>query len=196
MFSNDFKKGVYKMKDKLRNETIDRLNTLDSDSREKIENELTNKLIKSDLWQTAEVIGITISQPLEWNTEKIIQAAWEENKTVAVPKCDPHLKHLNFYKFTSYDDLEVVYYDLREPKPIAAKEISKQAIELLIVPGLLYNKQGYRIGFGGGFYDRFLEDFKGITLSLAADFQIYDDIPIEVHDIPVDHIFTNKRKVK
>lgn len=196
MFSNQYRRSVYRLKDQLRHEVIDQLKKMDLNRRKIIEKELTNRLLDSSQWQLAEVIGITISQPLEWNTEKIIKAGWQENKTIVVPKCDPKLKHLHFYKFTSYDDLEVVYYDLREPIPTKTVEFSKHAIDLLIVPGLIYDEKGYRIGFGGGFYDRFLQDYTGTTLSLAAEFQIYDDIPIETHDIPVEHIITNKRQIK
>jgi len=66
----------------------------------------------------------------------------------------------------------------------------------LIVPGLVFNEKGYRIGFGGGFYDRFLADYHGKTVSLAFDFQVMKEIPTESFDLPVQIIITNERVIR
>lgn len=183
-------------KENLRQSMIRKLKQLPKEERNRFEQQLVNHLLSSPLWRNSQVIGVTIHQSLEWTTEPIIQAGWEQDKTIAVPKCYPETKRLSFYKFTSYDELEIVYYNLKEPKPEQTKHIHKNDIELLIVPGLVFDQQGYRIGFGGGYYDRFLEDFKQATVSLLGSFQLIDKVPTQSYDIPVDHIITEKGLIK
>lgn len=180
----------------LRQSMIEKLEQLSTYERNNISSQLINHLLSSSLWKTAKVIGVTISQALEWSTKPIIKAGWEQGKTIAVPKCYPDDKKLVFYKFTSYNQLEVVYYNLQEPNPEKTTAIDKNDMDLLIVPGLVYDKDGYRIGFGGGYYDRFLTDFRQTTVSLASRRQIVEEIPYESYDIPVDHIITDKGMIK
>src|SRR5699024_7379810 len=119
--------------------------------RRKAEKSMLHHLTDSTLWNKAGTIGITISRGMEWNTRPIIERAWASGKTVCVPKCNAVEKKLDFYTFHSDDELEVVYYNLQEPKPAASKHVEKSFLDILIVPGLVFDQQGYRIGFGGGY---------------------------------------------
>jgi 5-formyltetrahydrofolate cyclo-ligase len=177
-------------KAKLRNAMIASLNKLSQQEKSEIEQQLIEHLLKSKLWKEADTIGITVSQGFEWNTSPIIEAGWQQGKTIAVPKCIHSDKRMIFYKLDHYDQLEKVYYDLLEPKPEETVEIPKSQLELLIVPGLLYDKKGYRIGFGGGYYDRFLADFPNKTVSLVYSRQLEESLPTDSFDIPVQHIIT------
>ncbi len=143
------------------------------------------QLIDSSLWAKAGVVGITVSQGFEWNTRPIIEKGWEQGKTVCVPKCFPKDKSMEFYRLDNFDQLETVYYNLLEPKPEATEKVDKNTMDLLIVPGVLFDKKGYRIGFGGGYYDRFLRDFENETISLAARMQLVKEVPTEEFDLPV-----------
>ena len=143
----------------------------------------------------ATVIGITISAFPEVNTEKIIKRLWEMGKTVVVPKCTPKDRSMTFYKIDSYDQLETVYMDLLEPNPRLTSAVTPDAIDLLVVPGIVYSKTGFRIGYGGGYYDRFLLNYKGNTISLAFDFQVNEEVESEIFDLPVDLIITNKEMI-
>src|SRR5699024_7389164 len=111
-------------------------------------------------------------------------------------KCFPKEKRLVFYKFTSYDELEIVYYNLKEPRPLKTNEMDKDHIDLIIVPGLVYDQEGYRIGFGGGYYDRFLANYANETVSLAGQIQMVTNVPSESFDIPVNHIITENGHIK
>ncbi|MFD1363053.1 5-formyltetrahydrofolate cyclo-ligase [Lentibacillus salinarum] len=177
-------------KKELRKHIIQRLQTIPDADRASIEEALTGHLVSSAVWQQADVIGITVSHGLEWNTEPIIQTAWKEGKTVCVPKCHPENRQMDFYIIHDYDQLETVYYKLREPIPEKTEKVAKQAIDLLVVPGLLFDREGYRVGFGGGYYDRFLTDFVHDKLALAANCQVVEKLPAEPFDIPVDAIIT------
>ncbi|ASN05230.1 5-formyltetrahydrofolate cyclo-ligase [Virgibacillus necropolis] len=177
-------------KSELRNKAITYLKSLSDEEKLAVEGKITNQLIQSDLWKKSSSIGITISQGFEWNTKTIIDTAWKEDKQVSVPKCDPSIKALTFYQLKTYEQLEVVYYNLKEPDPSISKFIEKNQLDLLIVPGLVFDQKGYRIGFGGGYYDRFLKDFSNTTVSLVSNDQLTQEIPREEFDLPVDYIVT------
>ena len=143
-----------------------------SESLKQLSNELYIKqseliadfLYKDDLWNKAKTIGITISRPPEVDTYPIIRKAWEEGKRVVVPKCIPKERSLDFRALENFEQLESVYYGLLEPIESQTTKVDPKDIDLLFVPGLAYSSDGYRMGFGGGYYDRFLTDYKGSTL--------------------------------
>lgn len=174
----------------LRQTAMSKLKSLTKGEKIHIEGKIFDTLINSDIWKKANVIGLTIAQDFEWNTQALIEMAWKQNKTIVIPKCYPQEKKLVFYKFTSYNQLENVYMNLREPKPIEHMKINKNEIDLLIVPGLLFDYEGYRIGFGGGYYDRFLKDFPSETVAMCCNDQLKSNLPKEPYDIPVDHLVT------
>lgn len=184
-------RGVIELnKTELRKNTIKRLKNIGESERKVIEDKLEINLLESEIWKQSRVIGITISNGFEWNTKPIIEAAWQEGKLVCVPKCLPQQRKMEFYQINTYDQLEVVYHQLMEPKTEETVKIDKALIDLLVVPGLLFDKHGYRIGFGGGYYDRFLEDYRNHTVSLISTEQIEEELPAESYDIPIDRIIT------
>ena len=148
---------------------------------------IAQRLFALEEWKHAKTIGVTISVFPEIPTRGIIEQAWIEGKSVSVPKCNPAAKTMQFKTITSFNELESVYHGLLEPIE-STPEVSY--IDLLIVPGLLFTKQGYRLGFGGGYYDRFLSSYQGDTVALAYESQIKDSLPIEEHDIPVGKLVT------
>lgn len=156
---------------------------------------IAQNLYSLPIWKNAKVIGVTVSRFPEVDTWQIIRTAWEQKKIVAIPKCLPETKEMDFYQLTQFSELEVVYYNLFEPNPKKTKYVDPNSIDLLIVPGLIYTKKGERIGFGGGYYDRFLQKFKGETVSLAFSNQIVDYIPTEPFDQSVSQIVTEKNYI-
>lgn len=180
-------------KDELRQQMKYKLNQLaNTDEKKGIENKLLCCLMKSSFWYEAEVIGVTLSQSNEWETSAIIKRAWLEGKVVCVPKCHPQNAKMTFYQLTTFSDVELGYANIYEPKVDRAEEMEKVNIDLMIVPGLLFDKQGYRIGYGGGYYDRYLNGFIGKTVSLAHTSQLVNKIPRDSFDLPVNAIVTEK----
>lgn len=157
---------------------------------------IAQRLFEEENWKQANVVGITISKPPEVDTYQIIRKAWELGKQVVVPKCYPKEKKLSFRMLTEFSQLESVYYGLLEPIEEQTKEVLPENIDLLIVPGLAFTREGFRLGFGGGYYDRYLPDFLGETLSLCFHSQVISLFPIEKHDIPVSKIITNNEVIK
>lgn len=153
------------------------------------------KLFKEEVWEKANTIGITLSINREVETRQIIEKAWEMNKLVAVPKSIPQLHELTFYSIQSYRQIEKGYANIMEPNPSISKKVEKNKIDLLFVPGLVFDKNGFRIGYGGGYYDRFLQQFQNETISLAFDCQIVTELPHEEFDLPVNRIISEKKVI-
>ena len=163
---------------------------------EQYSTKIANTLYNDEDWLNAKVIGITISKEPEVDTYQIIRKAWEAGKEVVVPKCNPKDKTLTFRKITEFSQLEAVFYGLFEPIIEQTMEVYPEDIDLLFVPGLAYTREGFRLGFGGGYYDRYLTSYNGKTLSLAFHVQVIPQFPIEKHDIPVSKIITNDEVIK
>ncbi|KAB2338519.1 5-formyltetrahydrofolate cyclo-ligase [Cytobacillus depressus] len=175
----------------LRKQIIEELAKIQKPVYEQLSYQIANNLFQDEIWKEANTIGITISKPPEVDTYQIIRRAWEEGKKVVIPKCLPQNKELDFRTLSRFDQLESVYYGLFEPIESMTIAVAPTDIDLLIVPGLKFTKNGYRLGFGGGYYDRYLTNYVGRTVSLAFQRQIADGIPIETHDIPVEKIITD-----
>ena len=166
--------------------------SFDSSKKEEIEHSFLKTLFSSSLWKESQCIGVTLSNSLEWQTRGIIQKAWQEKKQVCVPKTIPSLKQMAFYELTGYAQIEPGHFGMDEPVPSKTQKITKEEIDLLFVPGLMYNQKGYRVGFGGGYYDRFLMDFPGETIAMLHTKQLDASLPVENHDIPVSYLLTEK----
>jgi 5-formyltetrahydrofolate cyclo-ligase len=169
-----------------------KLQQLTDEEKQTYDKQIAEKLYELPQWKNARVIGITISKGKEVDTISIIERAWSERKAVSVPKCDPATKTMVFRKIESFSHLESVYFGLFEPIEMLTSEVNKSDMDIIIVPGICFSKNGYRIGYGGGYYDRYLRNVSAPTVSLAYSFQIVDSLPIEEHDVPVEMIITNE----
>ncbi|OOE09891.1 5-formyltetrahydrofolate cyclo-ligase [Fictibacillus arsenicus] len=166
--------------------------SMEGNDRKVLNEKIAAQLFKTELWQNSNYIGITVSRKFELDTTTVIKKAWEEGKKVCVPKCYSANKKMEFRELSSFDELENVYMDLYEPVIDRTKVIPKENIDLLIVPGLVFDKKGYRIGYGGGYYDRFLQNYQGSTLSICYSFQTAEQLPFEVFDVPVEQVITEE----
>lgn len=157
---------------------------------------IAEQLYMDEDWNNAVTVAITISRTPEVDTCQIIRKAWEQGKRVVIPKCESESRTMDFRQLTRFSQLESVYFGLYEPIVSETESVSHEEIDLVIVPGLAFDRSGYRLGFGGGYYDRFLANYHGNTLSLAFEQQIVDRVPREKHDIPVRKIITNHEVIK
>jgi len=183
---------VKEEKIRLRKQIIEHMNSLSEEQYATLSEQIAVSLYAQKEWVEAETIGITLSMENEVNTYPIIEKAWEEGKKVVVPKCNTGTRTMSFRQISNFDQLETVYMHLREPIPSLTEEVNADEINLQIVPGVAYTERGERIGYGGGYYDRYLVHYKGKTLSLAYDFQMVKQIPVEPFDKNVEKIITEK----
>lgn len=154
--------------------------------------QLYQQLFALPQWQQVKRVGLTISQALEVATQPIIEAAWAAGKTVYVPKVMPQ-RQLAFLPYTATTVLVQSKFGLHEPAYQA--ELVATDFDLLLVPGLAFTAAGKRLGFGGGYYDRFLAQHPQKTVSLALSPQFYTtaDWPVERFDMTIDHVITVKQ---
>lgn len=183
-------------KEALRKKMKATLNRMKNEEYKELSGKVAGVLFTTDEWKNADTIGITVSRGKELDTSYIIRKAWEEGKNLAIPKCIHKTKEMDFRLFTDYSQLEIVYFGLQEPKVETTTAVSPNQIDLLIVPGLIYDEKGYRIGFGGGYFDRYLANYRNNTITLAFDLQVVDEIPKEDFDLPVQKIITDKRVIQ
>ena len=138
-----------------------------------------------------EILFCYVSSPaLEVNTESVIDYAMEKGMTVAVPKCVNGTNEMEFFSVQSRSELTKGRYGIFEPEGKEECLVTDFSSGLCIVPGLAFDMGGRRLGFGKGYYDRFLEQFGGYTAGLCYECCMFDEIPYEQHDAVMDCIIT------
>jgi len=183
-------------KKSLRKKTIHTLNEMDPPVHLFKSEQIHKKVLIEETLKNAKIVGITLSAFPEVETWSLVEKIWANGKQVAVPKCNPIDRTMQFYIIDSFDQLEMVYMKLKEPIPDLTTKVDASNIDVLIVPGVVFDKYGYRIGFGGGYYDRYLSGYGGQTISLAFDCQIVESVPVEPYDLPVKCILTETKRIQ
>lgn len=173
-------------KDEQRQLQKEALKTLSIHQKQTESNRLYQLLFETAAWQEAGTIAVTLSMPIELDTAPIIEAAWSANKKTVVPKIVNH--QMIFVPFDDGSSLQTGQLSIREP--VTEVAVSANKIDLVIVPGLAFTRSGARLGFGAGYYDRFLVNYTGKTIALALSPQIKQNIPIEAHDQLIQEVLT------
>ena len=156
------------MKKTLRKETIAAMKRLPESVKTQADEQLTQRLLELPAFQEAKTLATYLSMGHEFSTASLIQAALQDGKRVCVPRTYPQGR----MEFVEYDPdiLEKTRFGLLEPNE-KGKVVDKAEIDLIHVPGLVFQSKGYRIGYGGGYYDRYLADFTGKTVSTIYSIQ-------------------------
>ncbi len=169
----------------------EQLNELEN--RQERERRIAERLFLLPEWMNATSIAVTLSFRNECSTDRIIQQAWADGKRVVIPKVID--QEMRFFEHSSSSRLIENSMGILEPE-LSAFEIPLPTIDLCIVPGRAYMRNGYRLGWGGGFYDRALIDFSGPTLSIAFAVQVVERFEVESFDRPVDTIVTEDEVIQ
>lgn len=139
----------------------------------------------------AETIFAYVDCKNEVQTEKVIRQCWKDGKKVAVPKVFGQI--MKYYYIHSFDDLEEGYFGIMEPKDALLEEAVCED-GLMILPGVAFDVKRHRVGYGGGFYDRYLEVHPHMKkIAFAFEFQLFEEVPFEAFDIQPEKIITEKR---
>ena len=128
----------------------------------------------------------------EPSTRALIYAAWANGKKVAVPKCSEETTEMTFYYINSMDDVKSGYNGIMEPDPDTCEQVKDYSHGLCIVPGLSFDAEGYRLGYGRGYYDRFLKHFRGVSVGLCYTSYLKWKLPRGAYDVPVNLIVTEQ----
>ena len=172
------------MKKTLRKETIAVMKELPQSVKTEADSQLTQRFIQLPALQEAQTLATYLSMGHEFSTASLIQAALQLGKRVCVPRTYPQGR----MEFVEYDPdiLEKTRFGLLEPNE-KGKLVDQSEIDLIHVPGVVFQSKGYRIGYGGGYYDRYLEDFTGKTVSTIYSIQQGDFQP-EAFDQAVQEV--------
>jgi 5-formyltetrahydrofolate cyclo-ligase len=161
------------------------------DEKGRLDYAISSNLLGWDLYQSADVIFCYVSFRSEIDTKPIIQQSLALNKTVSVPKID---RPSNTMRAFIIEDIETSlrpgYFGILEPVD-HCRELTYADLQLVVAPGLAFTRNGERLGYGGGFYDRFIERNNQVPVcSLTYNRLILDKLPVKNHDLPVDYLIT------
>lgn len=139
----------------------------------------------SSLYRQAETVYGYLPYNQEVRTVPILEQAIRDGKKVAVPKVVG--EEMVFIYLNDLTQVEKGYAGI--PEPIADGPVAQDKTSLVLMPGLAFDRDGHRIGYGGGFYDKFLQNEPDHpTLALCYEFQMLEHLETEDHDIPVDYV--------
>ena len=155
---------------------------------------ITERVTQSAFYNDADDLLIYVSSEIEVGTHGIITRAFSDGKSVYTPRCIPGTNDMVFCRIGSFDDLECGAWGISEPKK-HCKVFEGSDNALCITPALAYDRNGYRLGFGKGYYDRFLSGFRGRRAGICYDSFITDNVFRDSFDVPVEIIITEKREI-
>ena len=172
------------MKAELRKKILQEMKALSQEQKRAMDRALTERFLHHPFYQEAKNIATYLSFPHEFQTQELIEQALKDGKKVLIPKTYPKGR----MEFVVYNpqQLAKTSFGLLEPQG-DLEVVEPSQIDLIHVPGLAFTTEGYRIGYGGGYYDRYLEHFTGHTLSTVYPCQI-QEFNFENHDIPVQEV--------
>lgn len=175
-------------KERLRRK-IRRIRSGMEDSEKKIlDDVIFGKVINLEEVKGAKVVATYVSKKEEVDTHMLIEKLIGEGKKVIVPFVERD--GLMFSEIKGLEELEIGSFGVLEPK--VKRKYDVYSADVIIVPGVVFDKNGYRIGYGGGYFDKVLKKFEGKKIGIAYDFQVVDKVPREKHDVPVDILVTEK----
>ena len=172
------------MKAELRKKILQEMKALSQEQKQAMDRVLTERFLQHPFYQEAKTIATYLSFPHEFQTQELIKRMLKDGKKVLIPKTYPKGR----MEFVVYHPQQLVKtsFGLLEPQG-DLEVVEPSQIDLIHVPGLAFTTEGYRIGYGGGYYDRYLEHFAGQSLSTIYPCQV-QEFNFENHDIPVQEV--------
>ncbi len=163
---------------------------MDPDVREAADRSIADTV--RTLWQyrASRQILVYVSTPIEVDTYRIIEQAWADGKRVAVPRCVPDTRNMEFYYIESMDDLSPGSFGVLEPQADPTRLVSDFSKAMCLIPAFSYDYTGYRLGYGKGYYDRFLSNFNGYRIGICYSSCVRRYLPHGRFDRPVQLLVT------
>lgn len=153
---------------------------------------IINKLLSLEEVQGVKRVMVYVNFQEEVETRRLIEHFWEQQVEVVVPFCDPKKREIHASLLYSFDELEPGNFGVLEPTKQAIRLVDVDTIDLIIVPGLAFDRHGGRIGYGAGYYDRFFEKTPNATIvAVAYAEQMIGNVPMEAHDKRMPYIVTD-----
>jgi 5-formyltetrahydrofolate cyclo-ligase len=180
MMKQEWRKKIQKLRDDIPHEEKSRM-----------DKKIFQHLTSWNVFKGSKYIFCYLSFRSEVDTMHLLEHALAEKKTVTVPKINIHERFMKAHVISSISkNLAIGEYGIQEPLSVC-DEAEYEKIDLIITPGLAFTRKGERLGYGGGYYDKFLEKHSGITTcALTYDILILDFLPVKDNDRPVDYLIT------
>ncbi|MCX6665077.1 MAG: 5-formyltetrahydrofolate cyclo-ligase [Euryarchaeota archaeon] len=184
------------MKQALRTEFLQKRKQFNSLEVQEKSKQIKDRLFSLNEFKTSQTILFYVSYDNEVHTHDMIKECLSKKKNVVVPCTDITKRQLLLSELNNWNDLTACTYDILEPKQECRHLVALNDVELILVPGVVFDLHGQRIGHGKGYYDNLLRNAtRQLKIGLAFELQLVDDIPAKKHDIKVDKIVTEKRVI-
>lgn len=184
-------RNLKKKKDELRKKMKELSNSLDKSYMEEADKKIIENLISREEYKKAKNIFTYIGKFPEIDTSIFIKKAWEDGKNIAIPYCEDD-KNMVATIIKSFDDLKEGTFGILEADPKKSIIMKKEEIDLVIVPCATSDRKGNRLGFGRGYYDRFLENIEADEILLIREKQISEEVAMGEHDKRINIVITEK----
>ena len=185
-------KDIRERKKSIRQQCLQFRTGLSTDQKSAMDGAALKRVLALQEYVNTDVLYTYVSKEAEADTTALISAALEAGKFVAVPRCEPKTRRMEFLEISSLSDLELGTYGVLEPVPGKCRPVRDSGKAVCIVPGLCFDFQGYRLGYGKGYCDRFLSEFGGFTVGLCYAGCVHWKLPHGFYDRPVDMLVTEK----
>lgn len=186
-----------KEKKELRKIFLQVRDSIDKDVRLDMSLEICDRIAKTDAYINASAVFVYVSIGSEVDTYKLIDRVLKDGKRLIVPKCNTKERLMVLYEIKDLKWLKVGAYNIPEPSDEAiqgrhAFRVDSRSIDLAVVPALAFDETGRRLGYGGGYYDKFLSGFCGYSVGIAYPQCMADELPHEDFDCRVDEVICAK----
>lgn len=165
------------VKNRLRAECKQKRKAMSASQKADIDARIAEHFLASRQYRENDMLFCYVSTEIEVDTREILRRAIADGKTVAVPRCVDGTREMEFYILRDLSELEPGAFGVLEPNPSRCRKMTDFSKGLCVLPALAFDKAGYRLGYGKGYYDRFLAKFSGETLGLAYNCCVYDRLP-------------------
>ena len=164
--------------------------SLDYSGKEKLDTMIADNLLSVKQVVECKTVLCYMSTKIEVETDGIISKLLQDKKTVAVPRCADNIVDMDFYIINDINETEKRTFGVREPIVEKCQKLRDFRGAVCIVPALGFDREGFRLGYGKGCYDRFLSGFRGVKIGICYENCVYDLLPHGFYDIPADLIVT------
>ncbi len=182
-------------KQKLRADCKQKRKSFSAEEKARLDRKITNKFLNLFQYREAKTVLCYVSTEIEVDTFEILRRSLSGGKTVAVPRCVDGTREMDFYILTDLSQLEAGAFGVLEPNPEKCEKLTDLSEGLCVIPALSYDMQGYRLGYGKGYYDRFLARFSGDTVGLVYENCLTESLPHGKFDRRAEKVITENRVI-
>lgn len=160
------------------------------EQKEEADRRIRERVLSLYQYRQVSMLLTYVSTAIEVDTKEIIRQAWADGKTVCVPRCREEERLMDFYEITSFDQLGKGTFGVLEPLPEKCRKVARFDDSICLVPGLGFDHFGFRLGYGKGYYDRFLSRYEGFKVGICYNECISHRLPRGRYDVPIDLLAT------